>query len=267
MSEHAGRRVWMIVVGAIVLVVTVVASALLWSAGGRRLDDNVAGFARAPGGCDTTLDFDRTGEFVLFVETTGSFDDLVGECAADTTYDREPSDELRPDLTLVDPNGDQLALDDVDGDGYDADGFVGTSYQRVQIETPGDHILTVGSSDGAAFAIAIGHDPNEGVALLHWASIATALVGIVLTGVLLVLGSRRTAVAQAPPAPWTPEAAAWPPSPPGFPIPPPTTGAAGPGRPAVGPPPTSVSPPWAGTPQGEPPHPPPRPPWGAPRPR
>ena len=267
MSEHAGRRVWMIVVGAIVLVVAVVASALLWSAGGRRLDDNVAGFARAPVGCDTTLDFDRSGEFTLFVETTGTFDELVGECAADTTYDRDPSDKLRPALTLIDPNGDELTLEDVEGDSYDVDGFVGTSYRRVQIDTPGDHILTVGSTDGAAFAIAIGHDPNEGVAQLRWGSIATALVGIVLAGVLLVLGSRRTGVDPAPTALWTPEAAAWPSSPPGFPTPPPTTGAEGPERAPAAPPPMPGTPPWVGSPQGEPPPPPPLPPWGAPGPR
>ena len=39
-----------------------------------------AAFARAPVGCETTLDFDRSGEFVLYIETTGQVDGIGGDC-------------------------------------------------------------------------------------------------------------------------------------------------------------------------------------------
>ena len=66
------------------------------SASGERRSDNVAAFARAPVGCDTTLDFEATGTFVLYIETSGEFDQLAGECDADRRYDRDPDDV--PDL-------------------------------------------------------------------------------------------------------------------------------------------------------------------------
>lgn len=218
----------MIIVGGFALVVTLIASLVLWSASGRRFDDNVAGFARAPVGCDTTLDFDRSGEFILYVETTGKFDELVGECDADTRYARGASDDLRPDLTLVDPNGDVVELDEGTGTDYKISGFVGSSYRLVQIDTPGDHVLTVEAVDGPAFAIAVGHGPNDGVALLRWGAIITAIIGLIVSGVLLVLGSKRSPAMATPQDPWTPQPAAFPSSPPGFPVPPPTTGERGP---------------------------------------
>ncbi len=229
MAEPGRRRVWMVVLGAVVLVVLIGAAMILWVAGTNRSGDNVASFARAPVGCDTTLDFERSGEFVLYVETSGRLDQLAGECDADMRYGRDAGDVPEPGLTLLDPNGDELDLQSTDGVTYDVGGFVGSSYQTVQIDTPGDHILTVAATGGDAFAVAIGHSPDDGVALLRWGAIAALIAGLVIGGLLLVLGSRRSPAAVAPSAPWMPDATAWPSSPPGFPVPPPTTGASGPG--------------------------------------
>ncbi len=87
MTERAGRRGWMLALGVLVIVGALGAAVAMWIAGTNREADNVAGFARAPVGCDTTLDFESTGTFLLYVETTGRFGELAGACDAprDTT--------------------------------------------------------------------------------------------------------------------------------------------------------------------------------------
>jgi hypothetical protein len=238
----------MLIVGAIVAVVGLVAAGALWYASGQRLDDNVAGFARAPSGCATTLDFDRTGTFVLYVETVGTLDDLAGDCSASIEIDRD--EVVDPVLDLVDPDGDDVPIDVSSGDSYDAAGFVGERVGTVEIETSGDHVLTV-AADGGQFAVAVGADVDDGVTALRWAAVLAAITGLIGGGVLLVLGSRRPP--EATPAPvWQPDdqrSLTWPAGPPGFPPPPPTTGATGPAGPPL------LEPPTAQTPQ-----PPPRPP-------
>jgi hypothetical protein len=229
----------MLVVGVVVLVGMLGAAAALWVASGERRSDNIANFARAPVGCDTTLDFEATGTFVLYIETTGEFDELAGGCNAERRYDRSADDLPELTLTLLDPNGRPLDFDDANPDAYDLDGFVGTAARTVEIETPGDHVLTVAPTAGDPFAVALGRSPDQGVALLRWGAGAAAIAGLVFGGVLLVLGSRRKPTPAATAAPWSPEGQGWPASPPGFPAPPPTTGASGP----PGPPPPAMPPP------------------------
>jgi hypothetical protein len=231
MAERTGRRGWMVALGSLLLVVLLATAAALWIAAGDRRADNVAGFARAPVGCDTTLDFESTGTFVLYVETSGELDDdLAGACDAQQRYDRDADDIPQVELVLRDADGDEVELRDTGEVGYDVDGFVGSAVHEVQIATPGDHVLTVAPSGGDAFAIAVGRTPDQGVALLRWGAVAAAIGGLVLGGLFLVLGSRRPPATITPPAPWTPDERGWPASPPGFPVPPPTTGASGPGR-------------------------------------
>jgi len=225
MAEHPTRRGWMLVVGIVLLLVGLLGAGALWFAGGQRIDENVAGFARAPAGCATTLDFERAGNFTLYVETKGTVDDLPGDCAAAAAYDR--TDVSRPELVVVDPEGSPVGIESDPGSDYDTGSFVGSSVGLVRIEAPGDYVLTV-QPDGAPFAIAVGGDPNDGVALMRWGAVAVAIVGLIAGGIFLVLGSRRPPDAATEPAPWEPASAGWPTSPPGFPAPPPTTGAAGP---------------------------------------
>lgn len=237
MPERARRKGWMLALGVVLLVGLVGAAAALWVAADQRRADNVAGFARAPVGCDTTLDFEATGTFVLYIETSGEFGELAGACDADPRYDRDADDIPQPELTLLDPDGDTLDLDDAGEASYDVDGFVGSATRTVSIETPGDHVLTVAPTPGDPFAVAVGRSPDDGVALLRWGAVAAAIGGLVLGGLFLVLGSRRPPPPARPATPWTPDESGWPASPPGFPVPPPTTGAMGPaGRPLTGPP-------------------------------
>ncbi len=264
MTERADRRGWMLALGVLVIVGALVAAVAMWIAGSNRESDNVAGFARAPVGCDTTLDFESTGTFLLYVETSGQFGDLAGACDAPQQYDRDADDVPAVEVTLRNPDGDVIGLDDSAEVSYDVDGFVGTSIGTVQIESEGDHVLTVAPVDGETFAVAVGREPNEGASLLRWGALAAAIGGLLLGGLLLVLGSRRPPVTPAPAEPWTPDGGSWPSSPPGFPAPPPTTGATGPAGPPIMPPAPVPSPPRpvapaTPTPQGPPPS-----PWGPP---
>ena len=249
MPDRAGRRGWMLVVGTLVLVGLVGAAVVMWIAAGNRRADNVAGFARAPVGCDTTLDFESTGTFVLYIETSGELDELAGACEAERQYDRDADDIPQVELTLRDPDGAEVELAETQDVSYDVDGFVGVSVHEVAIDASGDHVLTVAPTGGDAFAIAVGRTPDQGVTLLRWGAVAAAIAGLVVGGLLLVLGSRRPTAATAPPAPWTPDGGGWPASPPGFPIPPPTTGATGP----AGPPLTTPPEPTPATPPTRPP--------------
>lgn len=256
----------MLVVGVVALVGLIGVAAALWNASGQRRSDNVVGFARAPVGCDTTLDFEAGGTFVVYIETTGEFEALAGACDAELRYDRDADDIPDPELTLIDPDGSGVDFDDAGDVRYDVDGFVGSSTLTVQIETPGDHVLTVAPTSGDAFAVAVGRSPEDGVALLRWGAVAAAIGGLVLGGVFLVLGSRRTPNPTPTESAWAPGEASWPSAPPGFAVPPPTTGATAP-----------AGPPWTPVPHAPPVSPPgsipPSPgvadggqqsPWGAP---
>jgi len=223
----------MLVLGAIVLVGGLIGAGALWYAGAQRLDDNVAGFARAPSGCSTTLDFQRTGEFRLYAETTGRLNGLAGDCSASTDYDRGEIDN--PQLTLVGPDNATIDVSDTPDVSYDAGGFRGASVGAVQIGSVGTYVLTV-VPDGAQFVIAVGGDPNDGVAPLRWGAVGLAVVALVVGGLLLVLGSRRPPTeVLTPTSTWEPTGSTptWPVGPPGFPAPPPTTGATAPAGPPV----------------------------------
>ncbi len=238
MSAAGARRGWMLIVGAIVVVGGLVTAGALWYASGQRLDDNVAGFARAPSGCATTLDFDRTGAFTLYVETVATLDDLAGDCSASSEVDRGAVDD--PDLDLTDPDGNVVPIDESSAASYDAAGFVGERIGTVEIETTGDHVLTV-AADGEQFAVAVGADVDDGVTVLRWSAVLAAITALLAGGLLLVVGSRRSP-AVTPATVWQPDdrqSLTWPAGPPGFPAPPPQTGTSGPAGPPLAAPPSN----------------------------
>lgn len=237
MVEATGkRRTWQLVLGVGLVFVCAGVAAVLWFAADDLHNDNVAGFARAPLDCDTTLNFEGTGRFVLYIETMGELDGVAGDCEASSPYAGAAPSGLQ--LELRDGQGDQLELLDFGGLSYDTGDFAGESNQAVLIDEPGDHVLSVTAADGTDFVVAVGRDPDDGVTLLRVAAILLMIGGLLAGGLLLVLGSRRRQVAAATPAPWQPTAppnANWPSGPPGFPVPPPTTGATGiAGQPAMG---------------------------------
>ena len=233
MTRSARGRTQLIV-GAVTLVGCLVVGLVLWFVGGARLESNVENLARAPVGCDTTLDFDSDGSFFVYVETSGRLDEVSGDCETSGDYDLGDVDPPSVTLSLRDPEGNIVDLDTASGSDYDVGGFVGVVDRSVVIERPGDHVLTVESSTNAPFAVAVGRDPDDGVAILRGGAVAAVIIGLLVGGLLLVLGSRRTDDEPDEDGAWRPASSArpgspdWPVSPPGFPPPPPTTGATGP---------------------------------------
>ena len=82
-----------------------------------------------------------------------------------------------------------------------------------------------------SFAIAVGKDPNSGVAMLRIGAVIAALTGLIVGVACIVLGSRRRPDAAASQTPAWPAATGWPSAPPGSP-----PGGAGGTEPPVGPP-------------------------------
>lgn len=208
MAESSSRRGILIGLGALAIIAGLVAAVALWNIGGERRSDAVNGFARAPVGCDTTLDFVETGEYFVYVETAGQLDEIRGDCDVEGTYDVGSG---TPDvvISIVDPNGEPVDLDrslsDVD---YDIDGFVGTAEFTIDIAETDDHVIRVESGDDDVFVVAIGRDPNDGVAVLRGGAAAVGILGLLLGIGLILLGARssraRVAAPQWAPAPPSP---------------------------------------------------------------
>ena len=142
------------------LVVGIGGAVALWLGANARLDDAVDGLARGPVGCDTVLDFDDTGDFVVFIETEGAIDEGRGDCDFDASV-AWSGDEL-PDatVTLTGPDGEEVDIAPDDGVDYDAGGSQGSSIGTVTIEQDGDHLLRV-ESDDEGFYVSVGREPER----------------------------------------------------------------------------------------------------------
>ncbi|MEZ5247819.1 MAG: hypothetical protein R2713_00955 [Ilumatobacteraceae bacterium] len=205
---------------------------------------------------------DEAGTYTIFVETEGEIGELRGDCPnADTDYSFDDDELPDVDVELRDEDDDEVDLDDDESKDYDAGGFVGRSIATVEIEEAGDYELTA-TSDEDEIAIAVGRDPKGDSGSLKTMGIVAIVGGLVVGGLLLVLGLRRSS----PPGPATPAAPGTPgapgapysgpayappaasiPSPPSPPVQPPTTYPAPPTMPS---PPTPGPTPPAGPPAG-----------------
>lgn len=176
--------------GVFTIVVGVVGALVLVGAAVQRQTNAVEGFARAPVGCDTTLDFVEPGEYLVFVERAGSIESVIGNCDVESTYDIEG--DIGVVVTVVDPAGEDLALDRVIGTvDYDVAGFIGEAAFTVDIAVAGDHVMRVESDDGF-FAAAVGRDPGDGLGALIAAAGVAAVAGLVVgLGMILAGRSRR----------------------------------------------------------------------------
>ena len=158
----------------------------------------VEGFARAPVGCTTTLEFDTSDTFTLFVETKGRVADTGGDCkGSGTAYDRGDDDPPRVELTLLNDGDGQVTLGDANDYAYDTGDFVGTSFATADITAAGTYRLTVVSAD-SDFAIAVGRDPERDSTVYLAAGVTIAGLGMLIGLVLLVLGLLQKA--PTPPA-------------------------------------------------------------------
>ena len=180
--------------GIVVLVVGVAGAIAMIVTGTLRNQDAVETLARAPVGCDTTLDFAEPGEYLVFVETRGTLDDVRGDCEAPNSYELSELPDV--DITVVDPDGDDVDVGRVGFEtSYDARGFEGTSRFALDIDEAGDHVIRVESSDGD-FAVAVGRDPTSGMALRIFSAAVLATLGLAIGATLIVVGRRTARVAS-----------------------------------------------------------------------
>ncbi len=186
------RKPAVIGAGVIVLAAGVVGGVLMIMASGSNYDDGVASLARAPIGCTTTLQFDQTGTFTVYVETVGEIGRLRGDCPGTESDYRYRGDGL-PDveIDLVDSDGDQVELDDNESLEYDANGSVGRSISTFDIAEAGEYEITV-TSDDDDFAIAVGKDPKGDADSLKTLGLAAVATGAIVGAVLVLLGLRRS---------------------------------------------------------------------------
>src|SRR5215207_2458170 len=138
------RKKGLLIAGIVVLLAGLGGALAAFLAAGSAYDDGVESLARAPVGCTTRLDFDESGTFTIYVETKGTTGDPGGNCP-NNGNDFDLGDEEIPDvgLSLVDEDGDELALADDDGRSYDAGGAKGQSIKSVEIDEEGRFELTV----------------------------------------------------------------------------------------------------------------------------
>ena len=186
------RKPALIGAGVVVLLAGAVGGVLMIMASGSNYDDGVASLARAPIGCTTTLQFDQTGTFTVYVETVGEIGRLRGDCPGTESDYRYRGDGL-PDveIDLVDPDGDRVELDDNESLEYDANGSVGRSISTFDIAEAGGYEITV-TSDDDDFAIAVGKDPKGDADSLKTLGLAAVVAGAIVGAVLVLLGLRRS---------------------------------------------------------------------------
>jgi hypothetical protein len=199
--------------GLFLLFAGLVGGGVLYIVAERRPAQTVDGFARAPVGCTTTLEFTETGVFYVFEEVGGATGLETGcQPVAD------PSAEFAVSFT-----GDLIpaAVEPTTAVSYDVDGFDGRSVQRVEIAEPGQYTVEV-TGDDLTVVAALGRDPDEGVDDLRQAALIVAIAGVVLGLAMLILSgrrSRRAAAVTTPEGPgWGPtrprDGEAWSPEPP-----------------------------------------------------
>jgi hypothetical protein len=189
------RRKGMIILGVVLFLVGVVGGGALLVTGGSAYLDGVENLARAPIGCTTSLEFDSPGTFTIYVETKGEIGEVRGDCGnTDTSYEYDGRRLPDVELTLLDPDDDEIDLDDDESKDYEVGDYAGTSIFSVEIEDEGRYSLTV-ESDDEDFAIAIGKDPQGAAGPAAVAGVALLAVGGLLGLLLFILGLRRKKVA------------------------------------------------------------------------
>jgi hypothetical protein len=184
-DRRSSRLVLLAGLGA--LVVSVVATAALLVVAQRRYDDAVRGLARAPVGCDTTLEFTSTGTFAVFIETEGTIDELIGGCQAPSSYLRTTERPPRVEIVMVGPTGDLLALDPTTRSTYEAEGFAGVAHRAVEVTTTGNHLIRVSSLD-TDFVVAVGRHPDDVARPAEQGAIAVGVLGGLIAVLVLVWG-------------------------------------------------------------------------------
>lgn len=192
-SSRRGRRVGAGVLVGLVAVVVGLATMLL---AGVARTSTVEGFARAPVGCTTTLQFDRVGVFTVYLETKGRLDEVTGDCSlSGGSYDHSDG-AVSVGVALTDQSGEPVPVQETGlTRSYDTGAFRGRSLGIVNIARSGEYQLSV-QSDASDVVVAVGGSPDKESRLLTVLGVAVALLGVA-GGALLALSGRR----RPPPGP------------------------------------------------------------------
>lgn len=154
------------------------------------VDGAVAGLARAPGGCTTTLEVSESGSFTVYLESKGDLRDVVGSCPFPAG--RFQSQATLSDVTLeaVAVGGSDVRVLSSDGSEYSTDDWIGSEIATLEVTQGGQVLLTV-VSDVEGAVLAVGVDPSD--VALPWliAAGSVAVAGGLLGAVLIALGLRR----------------------------------------------------------------------------
>lgn len=161
----------------------------------------VEGFARAPIGCTTTLEFDETDTFTLYAETRGRVDDTGGGCSLSGSSFEHTGAVPELTLAMVGPSGGVVTIGDPNDFSYDITDFTGSSYATVKVPATGTYRLTV-TGDADDLVVAIGRDPERDSIVWVAAGMTIAVLGMAIGLVLVVLGMRRKPVPPAAPPVW-----------------------------------------------------------------
>ena len=167
-----------LVAGVALIVLGLAVGGALIVMSGSNKEETVKKFARAPVGCTTTLEFEKSATFTLYVETKGSVQDVGGDCAGNgASYDRGQDDLPSVSLVLVDENDNEIELAGADESSYSVGDYAGEAWRTVTIDDPGVYRLTV-SSDDTDFAISVGGDPDGDSGTLMIGGVAALVVGV-----------------------------------------------------------------------------------------
>ncbi len=190
-STPPKRRKGLLATGIAIAVLGIGAGVVLVALSGSAREETVKRFARAPVGCTTTLQFDKSATFTIYIETKGNIGTVDGDCAAGgAPYQRGNNELPRVSLTLLNSADEETTLTATDAPTYAVGDFAGQGYQRVDINEPGTYRLTV-ISDDTDFAIAVGGKPDADAKAMSLAGVGAATLGLLLGGLLILLGLRR----------------------------------------------------------------------------
>jgi hypothetical protein len=185
-TPRTRRRPSIGAVGAAVIVVSVVIGIGLPVAAELRRNDAVADLARIPAGCVAQIDVRRPGVYLVYVETRGRLDALAGSCSPQArSYDFVVPPRVRVGVTTS--SGDRVPLRRTSGPNYDTGDFTGSAVRRVDLDSGGDHLVTVASPEGDA-VVAVGIDVSSVGRDLRTAGFAVGGLGVLLGLGLVIRG-------------------------------------------------------------------------------
>ena len=202
-AGEARRRRWgMVITGASLLVAGLAAGGALFGYGATQRSLMIDQFTRAPAGCATTLDIDRPGTYVMYLEHRSTVDRITGSCRvsgtiSSTRLDTPPAIEITADNGGASPS--IVATPAGESFSYTEDVYAGRNIATFDVGTTGRYVINIEPSlDDQVVAIAHRDaDPAHAFDTVRLPG-AVAAGAAVVGAVLLVIGLRRNRTLRPP---------------------------------------------------------------------